>query len=67
LQKFGSSGGWGVPEGPNCEGFTPEEFQMLDFSKIDLSEFMGDINTKALDQVQQGVEDAVTNFQQNIQ
>lgn len=66
LQKFGSSGGWGTPEGPNCEGFTPEEFQMLDFSRIDLSEFMGDINTKALNQVQQGVQDAVTNFQQNI-
>ena len=28
---------WGSAESPNCRGFTPEEFQKLDFSKIDLS------------------------------
>jgi conjugal transfer mating pair stabilization protein TraN len=30
---------WGAPDRPNCRGFTPEEFQKLDFSRIDLSEF----------------------------
>jgi hypothetical protein len=24
----------------NCRGFTPQEFQMLDFSKIDLSQYI---------------------------
>lgn len=28
---------WGSAESPNCRGFTPEEFQKLDFSKIDLT------------------------------
>ena len=28
---------WGSPESPQCRGFTPEEFQKLDFSKIDLT------------------------------
>ena len=28
---------WGSAESPNCRGFTPEEFQKLDFSKIDLN------------------------------
>ncbi|HEF6395378.1 TPA: conjugal transfer protein TraN [Campylobacter jejuni] len=35
--------GWGSAEGPQCRGFTPEEFQKLDFSEIDLSEFIADI------------------------
>ncbi|MCT7595109.1 conjugal transfer protein TraN [Aliarcobacter butzleri] len=28
---------WGSAESPQCRGFTPEEFQKLDFSKIDLT------------------------------
>jgi len=35
--------GWGNAKSPQCKGFTPEEFQKLDFSKLDLSEFFGDI------------------------
>lgn len=35
--------GWGSPESPQCVGFKPEEFQKLDFSEIDLSEFIADI------------------------
>ncbi|MCV3418225.1 conjugal transfer protein TraN [Campylobacter lari] len=35
--------GWGSPKSPDCRGFTPEEFQKLDFSEIDLSEFIADI------------------------
>lgn len=35
---------WGRPEQPNCEGFTVEEFQHLDWSRIDLSEFFDTIN-----------------------
>jgi hypothetical protein len=30
---------WGSPENPNCRGFTIEEFQMLDFSTMDMSEW----------------------------
>ena len=35
--------GWGSAESPNCGGFTVEEFQRVDFSKLDLSEFTADI------------------------
>ena len=38
---------WGEPKSPNCRGFTPEEFQKLDFSKMDLSEFYQDVQEKA--------------------
>jgi hypothetical protein len=34
---------WGDPEEPDCSGFTEEEFQRIDFDKIDFSEFIGDI------------------------
>ena len=39
---------WGYDEGPgNCRGFKASEFQMLDFSKMNLSEYFGEITTKA--------------------
>ena len=39
--------GFGTPEEPNCRGFTPEEFQAIDFSKIDLSEYYDDIRARS--------------------
>jgi conjugal transfer mating pair stabilization protein TraN len=35
--------GWGSGESPNCSGFTQSEFEAIDFSRIDLSEFMSEI------------------------
>ncbi len=32
--------GWGIPEAPQCRGFTPEEFQKIDFSKVNFSEWI---------------------------
>lgn len=43
LSSFGPSGGWGSAKRPNCRGFTPEEFQSIDFGKIDFSEYVADI------------------------
>lgn len=38
---------WGSPTAPNCRGFTPDEFQKLDFSKIDLGEFTDQVMANA--------------------
>lgn len=38
--------GWGWPEGPSCNGLTISQFQAMDFSKIDFSEFYDDIKPK---------------------
>ena len=38
--------GWGTSANPDCRGFTPDEFQKLDFSKIDLSEYIDDVQSK---------------------
>ncbi len=64
--------GWGSAESPNCAGLTQEEFAMIDFSRIDLSEFTSEImaNIKMPDvgsmgqQVQSAVQQKVQNYYQ---
>jgi len=56
---------WGTADAPNCRGFTPEEFQSLDFSKMDLSEFFTDIKTKTDAAIQQGMKTNVQNYYNN--
>lgn len=46
LQMFGEDGGWGTPRSPNCRGFTPQEFQSLNFGAMDLSEYTNDLEQK---------------------
>lgn len=52
--------GWGSAEAPQCGGFTPEEFQRLDMSTMDLSEFIAEIQAKAVNTIP-GTNRAVTN------
>ena len=67
LVSFGADGGWGVPAAPNCRGFTPDEFQYLDFSRIDLSEYFEDIQ-KDLSTKIQGAQTTIQNkVQQHFQ
>jgi conjugal transfer mating pair stabilization protein TraN len=54
--------GWGSAESPNCSGFTQSEFAAIDFSRIDLSEFMSEVmanvsmpNIQGMTQNTQGV------------
>ncbi len=55
---------WGTPKQPMCRGFTPEEFQALDFSAMDLSEYYSELalETEATMKtiVQDGVDDYTT-------
>ena len=70
LKDFGPSGDWGSPDNPNCRGFTPQEFQMLDFSKIDLTSYYGDIEknmNQNLSNMQTQMKQNVTNFYNNTQ
>lgn len=56
---------WGSGDSPNCRGFKPEEFQKLDFSKIDLS---GAFNIPNLNQTQlnQTIGNTISNFKNMI-
>ncbi|MDO7841738.1 conjugal transfer protein TraN [Sphingomonas immobilis] len=56
--------GWGTPEHPVCRGFTPEEFQALDFSKIDLSEYYAEIEARAQTTIQLEMKDRVDAYLQ---
>lgn len=55
---------WGTPKQPMCRGFTPEEFQALDFSAIDLSEYYSELaletETTMKTIVEEGVDDYAT-------
>lgn len=53
---------WGTPEFPDCRGFTPEEFQFLDFGKMDLSEFFADIRAKAASAIRGELKEKIDDF-----
>jgi conjugal transfer mating pair stabilization protein TraN len=58
--------GWGPVKHPICRGFTPEEFQALDFSKIDLSEYYADIEARAQTDIQIDMKDKIDAYIQAI-
>lgn len=39
---------WGEPKSPDCSGFTVEQFQQLDLSDVDFSEFTNDMMNKVM-------------------
>ena len=64
LQTF--QRGFGSAENPDCRGFTPEEFQHLDFSKIDLSEYVNGIVTTSQQSVANTMKKGITNYYNNV-
>lgn len=59
--------GWGQSESPYCRGMRPEEFEMVDFSRIDLSEWYGDIVAKSQAEISSSMQDKVQKFYDNIE
>lgn len=66
LQQFNLDAPFGTASSPDCRGFTPEEFQMLDFSRLDLSEYFGDLNPAAQSTIQNTVSEGVNEFESNV-
>lgn len=52
---------WGSPESPQCRGFTPEEFQKIDFSKVDLSEFINTLTAPNTGAIGNSVSESIIN------
>jgi conjugal transfer mating pair stabilization protein TraN len=65
LRSFNSVG-WGTPKAPYCRGFTAEEFQALDFSKMDLSEYYADIEARSAAEIQVQMKGKIDGFMQTI-
>ena len=57
LSTFNYSLSPGTYKRPNCRGFTPEEFQALDFSKIDFSEYIEDLTRNIKQNIQPQIEE----------
>ena len=62
LSSFEGETGFGTPNSPNCRGFTPEEFQSLDFAKIDLSEYMEELKIQSQDVINANVNQKIEAF-----
>jgi len=54
-----SFNGWGSVEAPDCRGFTVDEFSHLDFTKIDLSEYINATKT-AMENKRQSIQTRMT-------
>ena len=62
LKSFDGKTGFGTPKSPNCRGFTSEEFQSLDFAKIDLSEYMEALKIQSQDVINANVNQTIEAF-----
>jgi conjugal transfer mating pair stabilization protein TraN len=62
--------GWGSPEAPLCRGFTVEEVQRIDFSKLDLREVFEDLiktyQPSKLQNVNQQLKERLENIKEGI-
>jgi len=59
---------WGDPKHPNCRGFTPEEFQRIDFSKIDFSEWINyEVQQNIVPRINTNLQNALSNLQSAVQ
>ncbi len=65
LKSFNATG-WGTPQKPACRGFTAEEFQAIDFSRVDLSEYYADIENRAPAEIQIDMKDRVDAYLKNV-
>jgi conjugal transfer mating pair stabilization protein TraN len=54
---------WGDAENPNCRGFTPTEFQALDFSKIDLTEYYVELRHQTQTMMKANIKAGIDAFQ----
>ena len=52
---------WGVASNPNCRGFTVEEFQRLDLSQMDLTEFTNSIKLPNVENKQTEIIEKINN------
>lgn len=68
LKSFENIGnrGFGEVKNPQCRGFTPEEFQALDFSNIDLSDYYDEITHRAQSEVQETMESMTEEYFNNV-
>jgi conjugal transfer mating pair stabilization protein TraN len=58
--------GWGTPKEPYCRGFTTQEFQALDFSRMDLSEYYEEIEARAQTEIEIDMKDRIDAYLETV-
>ena len=58
--------GWGGAKDPVCWGFTPDQFQTVDWSKIDLSEYYSYIESKVIPRANSTANNAIKRASQKL-
>jgi conjugal transfer mating pair stabilization protein TraN len=67
LKHFDENGSWGTATAPYCRGFSPEQFSMIDFSSVDLSEYFQSVRTATLETLQESAVENASSYMQSIQ
>lgn len=57
---------FGTVDAPNCRGFTPEEFQSIDFSKIDLTEYYEELKYRAQSDIENEITTVISDVASDI-
>lgn len=65
--QLSTFGGFGSAKNPDCRGFTPEEFQSIDFSKIDLSDYYSELNHNTSVEVNSVMTSKTQEFYESVQ
>jgi conjugal transfer mating pair stabilization protein TraN len=65
-QSWVAGQGFGSADSPNCGGFTPTQFQKVDFSQVNLTPFYQNISTSAAANTTGAVNSAETKFQNEV-
>lgn len=58
--------GWGSAQSPNCIGYTPQQFQAINFSQINLSAFYNSIIQQTSSVISNAATNAVNKFKQSL-
>lgn len=66
LNSFDLDKPFGDVKEPDCRGFSPEEFQALDFSKIDLSEYYEDLNHSTQEKMNEDINNVTQDYLKNV-
>ncbi len=67
LTTFAPDGAWGSPKAPNCRGFVPGEFESLDFAKINMGEYFGELQKDMAAKIQNAQDKINLTIQQRTQ
>lgn len=62
-EQLSSFDGFGTTDEPDCRGFTLQEFEAIDFTKVDFSEYESIFSTRTTEEMQDIMDDSLDDLQ----